>query len=721
MVCQKKYFYFFIIINLIEKAFAKREFNYSIYNHNQVIEEINKIKLDKITYNEIISKIKQILNDYYIYIDISKDPPSKKYKKIDLITELNKIKIDNIDYFDFFVSITKILNSVQDYHLSFLFEKIIKYIYISPISYIIKNENNEINLYINESKYIDFFTDVSLIDNIKKNKNKKIKKINDKNPFDYIQNFIGPIFKDNNTQFSFNLKYIEQSSFGYFIFEKGFLNNIKIEFEEKNNLYFSYLLIKCDKMNIEFKLFYDQEIIKYKNERFKPTILDIEEKFLILKGKKKKNNEIKWDYIIELINGEIKLKIDYKNHLNVIFQNSFEFEINKTNLEKLKILSEKINNSFPITLTESYNKGGNYLAPLYFEKVLNYNFSLSKLLISYKNSNIIKEKYIPKYLYVTEKRKCKEINKKKLKIRNDTYFNKIKHFRTEITKISNLEISYNTINFNKNQRKPTEILIFTDGLLFGASSIFIKNIFESGNAILIGYNGNPNNKNKFEASLNPSISNFNFNDSNIHFLKLKNIIVESITYAETFNDSYQVKNFTLIPREYTLNPIDERSNIFGFFEESKYNLFIDESLRILKKYEKECNKDNFNLLLLNDKCKKINYTITGAICFNGSWNFNNCKNAFCDFGFEFDTHFKYCKKDVCFVKGFFIRFRNELIFLLILISFIILYSIFSCFKKKKKNKDNNKDKDKFYNIINKEIKYKLIDDDINELQYNKIK
>ena len=81
MVCQKKYFYFFIIINLIEKAFAKREFNYSIYNHNQVIEEINKIKLDKITYNEIISKIKQILNDYYIYIDISKDPPSKKYKK----------------------------------------------------------------------------------------------------------------------------------------------------------------------------------------------------------------------------------------------------------------------------------------------------------------------------------------------------------------------------------------------------------------------------------------------------------------------------------------------------------------------------------------------------------------------------------------------------------------------------------------------------------------
>ena len=75
----------------------------------------------------------------------------------------------------------------------------------------------------------------------------------------------------------------------------------------------------------------------------------------------------------------------------------------------------------------------------------------------------------------------------------------------------------------------------------------------------------------------------------------------------------------------------------------------------------------------------------------------------------------------CFVKGFFKRFRNELIFLLILISFIILYSIFSCIKKKKKNKDNNKDKDKFYNIINKEIKYKLIDDDINELQYNKIK
>jgi hypothetical protein len=101
-------------------------------------------------------------------------------------------------------------------------------------------------------------------------------------------------------------------------------------------------------MKSEFKSFYYNEIKKYKNERFKPTILDIEEKYLISKGKIKKNNTINWDYIIELINGEIKLKKDSKKKLNVIFQNSFEFEINKTNLEKLKILSEKINNSFPI-------------------------------------------------------------------------------------------------------------------------------------------------------------------------------------------------------------------------------------------------------------------------------------------------------------------------------------------------------------------------------------
>ena len=723
MVCKKIYFYFFII-NLIEKTFSEREFKYSILDYNQLIDEINKIKLDINNYKNIISKIKQILNDYYIYIDISKSPPSDKYKKVDLIKDLSDIKIENIDYMNFYVKITKILNSVQDYHLSFLFDNIVKYTYISPISYIIKNESNQIGLYLNQSKFIDFFKEakgVSFIENIGKNINKKIKKINSKNPFDYIQDFIGhQIFKDKDAQFSFNLKHIEQSSFGYFTFEKEFLNNIKIEFEDNNNLDFSYLFIKCNEMNTEFKSFYNNEIKKYKNERFKPTILDIEEKFLISKGKMKKNNLINWDYIIELINGEIKLKIDSKNKLNILFQNSFEFEINKAYIEKLKELSVKINNNYPIVLIESYNKGGNYLAPLYFEKVLNYNFSLSKLLISYKNSDVIKKNYIPKELYVIEKQKCKKINKKKLKIRNDTYKNKIRHFRTEISKISNLEISSNTINFHKKERKPTKILIFTDGLLFGASSIFIKNIYQSGNAILVGYNGNPNNNNKFEASLSPSISNFSFYDNNIQFLKLNNITVESITYAETFNDSYQVKNITLIPREYTLNPIDERSNIFGFFEESKFDLFIDESLRILKKYETQCNKDNQNLLLLSDKCKKNKYTITGINCLNnGSWNYTNCKNAFCDFSFEFDTHYKYCKKDNCILKGFFIRYLREFSILLILISFIIIYL---CYVKKKKNKEKNKDKENFEKIINKEIKYKLIDDnDFAEHRYNKIK
>ena len=722
MVFKKQCFYFFIIINLVEKTFSEKEFKYSIFDYNQLINEINKTKLDKANYNDIISKIKQILNDYYIYIDIAKSPPSDKFKKVDLINELNEIKIENIDYFNFFVIITRILNSVQDYHLSFLFENIVKYTYISPISYIIKNESNQIGLYLNESKYIDFFSNKSLIENIKKKINKKITKINSKNPFEYIQNFIGQqIFKDKDAQFSFNLKHIEQSSFGYFIFEKEFLNNIKIEFGDKDSLYFSYLYIQCDEMKSEFKSFYYNEIKKYKNERFKPTILDIEEKYLISKGKIKKNNTINWDYIIELINGEIKLKKDSKKKLNVIFQNSFEFEINKTYLEQLKNLSEKINNSYPIVLIESYNKGGNYLAPLYFEKVLNYKFSLSKLLISYKISDVIKKNYIPKELYVMEKQKCEKINNKKLKINIDTYNKTTIHFRTQISKISNLEISSKTKNFHKKERKPTDILIFTDGLLFGASSIFIKNIYESGNAILVGYNGNPNNHNKFEASLNPSISTFNLNDVNIQFLKLKNISVESITYGETFNDSYQVKNRTLIPREYTLNPIDERSNIFGFFEESKYDLFIEESLRILNKYKRECNKDNINLLLLNDKCKKHKYTITGNNClYNGTWNFSNCINAFCDFSFEFDTHFKYCKKDNCIVKGFFIRYLIEFIFLLCLILFIIIYG---CYRKKKKNKEKENKQDKFEKIINKEIKYKLIDDDndINEHQYNKLK
>ena len=58
-------------------------------------------------------------------------------------------------------------------------------------------------------------------------------------------------------------------------------------------------------------------------------------------------------------------------------------------------------------------------------------------------------------------------------------------------------------------RKPNEIIVFTDGFSYSATSVLIKNLQESGNAIIVGYNGNPSEKkknDKFDASQSPSAS-----------------------------------------------------------------------------------------------------------------------------------------------------------------------------------------------------------------------
>ena len=43
-------------------------------------------------------------------------------------------------------------------------------------------------------------------------------------------------------------------------------------------------------------------------------------------------------------------------------------------------------------------------------------------------------------------------------------------------------------DYKNKDRKTTNILIFTDGYSFSANSYFIKDLQESGNAIIVGYN-----------------------------------------------------------------------------------------------------------------------------------------------------------------------------------------------------------------------------------------
>ena len=109
--------------------------------------------------------------------------------------------------------------------------------------------------------------------------------------------------------------------------------------------------------------------------------------------------------------------------------------------------------------------------------------------------------------------------------------------------------------------------------------------------------------------------------------------LKAIPFIQSF---YSTKDLSH-PLEYDINPVDEIINVYDI--ETDYNSFINESLKILNKYQTECNPNNKKLVFVTDKCDKEfknNYTHGGYECGdNGKWS-TKCIPSYCDIGYIFD-------------------------------------------------------------------------------------
>ena len=186
---------------------------------------------------------------------------------------------------------------------------------------------------------------------------------------------------------------------------------------------------------------------------------------------------------------------------------------------------------------------------------------------------------------------------------------KIIHKRTKIFDYSliNENTFYNLRKTIKNIRKPHEIIIFTDGFSYSATSIFIKGIQLNGGAIIVGYAGNPKSTNKFDASQSPSpvFTEGNAAADDLIFKKIKSLGFSlTITIMETFShlDNNNEKN---IPLEYQINLVDERVPLYNGYDiqaDSNYQDFINMAKSIFEKYKTKCNPENKNLLFITEAC-----------------------------------------------------------------------------------------------------------------------
>ena len=332
---------------------------------------------------------------------------------------------------------------------------------------------------------------------------------------------------------------------------------------------------------------------------------------VLLRGSShKKLFAIKWDESIE--NGKMKCRIDHDNGVNVIYQNSFQTQLEITKSFYEKCFKSFDDNTYPLVIIEHLNGGGSFSD--YMINYINLN-NIHSIPSSFRYNDDLKKNVASTYTF-REIETCKDKNGEYFFksdpineiIVNDDIVTYIVHKHTKIFDASTIDhnMFYKIRENTKNIRKPHQIIIFTDGYSYSATSTFIKETQLRGGAIIVGYGGNPNSE-KFDGSQSPAsvVSTKDFIKDNLS-KKIENLgftvrytITEHYKYNEIKDKVYESKT---VPLEYTIRNIDERIDIYNDYDDSKYQQFIDNAKNIFNKYENNCNPYNKNLLKIDNAC-----------------------------------------------------------------------------------------------------------------------
>ena len=237
----------------------------------------------------------------------------------------------------------------------------------------------------------------------------------------------------------------------------------------------------------------------------------------------------------------------------------------------------------------------------------------------------------------------------------------------------------------KHKKKPTEIIVFTDGFSFSATSMLIKYLQYYGGGIVVGYFGNPKINTTFDSSLSPSpiikIDQLILLNQNFKELKRKYNINLRFAYFQSFTDPNNIS----IPLEFSVTPIDEKMELYENFNESNYHIFVEKAKEIFAKYQKKCSKINKNLVAFNSSCTFKDEKVHGGNpCGNDEeWNISECVPSYCDDNYIFDKKTQKCNFDNCTIleSNIYYYYLILIIILLSLLNIIgmMIYGCAICF------------------------------------------
>ena len=669
----------------IDKAPIQNEIKYTSES-DSFINTIDKLyePIEESYIDNIVTNLTSILKNFIFY-EIMQNPPEPEGKTgyvhpaIDLKDALGKIDKKDRKFYDFYRDLRQILSTPRDHHFRIYGLRTPKNINIAymtaclPFSfYVDKDENNKTKIYIKYFEDCARFYSEEKKTFIKDKVDRKfaVEKINDTNPFDYIQNFGMKYLasKCPHAHFVYMKKIIHDFYLHLLPYNKEELTNITFKFEnESEPLVLNYYIYNPEDAE-DPKFDETFESIQKPRRQFIDEISIFEvvrqykqQKGLLTKEEKKvQSTTIDWDFKSAEPDG-IRCKVDDDKEINILVQENFKLDMTKGHEIIYNCTKKFHQNNYKVIVIQSLNGGGWGELSLSLRQLLQVQIK-NRNYMAYNPVPFVEEAYIKtpnNYLNIDTCDSFKDANDflNGKDVNFSTSDKTIIHKNTKMTDMIKKEVRLELEKqrkelLNLNIKKPTDIIIFLDSYAYSATSIFAKAIQNEGAAITVGFNGNPyKSEDIFDSSQSPGpVADFS-TEAEYNNLKSLGIMIRGITFGETYEDDYAKEN--PIPREYKLDAVDERVDIYESYSDDKLDLFISTAKDIFKKYneEKKCNPKNKKLVFYEkDKCVNFEddkFAHGGYVCgSNGIWS-TTCQKYYCDLGYYYNVYKGRCLRDYC--------------------------------------------------------------------------
>ena len=692
-------FLLILIACSLKYSFEQEEVYY--YTIDEVYSEhFSLYRLEEADYKEIIQSLSKIFLNSYAFNEISKSPPqpyfdNNYYKIVNIQEKLESIdcSIPELNMYEFYLKIMEILSDLKDMHIKISFKEnnFDKFALVNPFNYVFElDENGETKIYFDGCIDLDLIPDINKLENNQEIRAFceehsdyidypiRIKSINNLDPFDYLLNF-GKIASTKNLHGTFS--YLMQDT-NYltldmiaFNFTDENMKQLTIEFDDDET---NPTIIKT-KYIIESDInIYEEEQPTNGNNQMSNIYANLlgyinndrnKNKFSFEINRTKNKNKLKakigeyqvaWNYRYDDGDEDLfRCYVDSDKKVNVYYVHSFEALNVPKYIETIKQCVEIFDeNTYPIIVINDLNNGGVVVLAQVFLGVLSPLMPINKFKGRFRiTDNFINNEEISEYIETnfTNIYNCERATYDYL-IKGEKSTNYSSNEKlSEVFYLTNSTIQEEIEKIRltmKNKRKPTEILVLTDGYSFSAASLYIKYLQKQGGAVVVGYFGNIFDESIFDASQSPSpifthniIKMFNLED--IEILEQYGIEVE-FPGIQSFYDL----NDTNVPLEYEVNPIDDRLDFYLSYNgnDDNYLTIVEKSMLLLSQLDSKCYKNNKKIVKISKDCDELFgniYTHGGYICSEeGVWTYE-CEPTYCDMGYILDEKEKICIKDIC--------------------------------------------------------------------------